>query len=210
LPRPSRVRSPRPQEDLECLRRVLPHLGARTLSRTPAGNVPTACSKPGLFNPWGLTAHALLHDACFVGARPSAIVAPGALPHVPSLPCLGHRLWIPLCFRHSRCKIVAGMTQENCWAVLLCCSDLSSQCNGDLRDAAVRAPLDCQCTPESVPSQSGDILPSTPGSSHVVFSQPKCTLFFSPLFVFRAALLIVFESFFLTVFLKRTVVLAVT
>jgi hypothetical protein len=75
-------------------------LGTQHLSGPPPGNAPNTYSKPGLFNPWGF----ITQDAWFGGAWPPVIVAPGALPHGPTLPCLGHQAWTPLC------NISAGMT----------------------------------------------------------------------------------------------------
>jgi hypothetical protein len=112
---PSRIRSSRLQEDLDCPQGVLPpkglvHFGDWAPFGAPPCNASNAYSKPGLFNPWGFTARTLPHDACFVGALSTAIVAPGALPHGPPLPFLDHQAWTPLCFHHPGCNICARMT----------------------------------------------------------------------------------------------------
>jgi hypothetical protein len=63
---------------------------------TPFGAITSnTYSKRGLFNPWGFTFQALPQGACFVGVWPTSIFIPGALPHGPPLPCLGHQAWHP-------------------------------------------------------------------------------------------------------------------
>jgi hypothetical protein len=103
-PLPSQVRSSRPQEDLDCPRRARPLSGTKppsghpqVIPSTPTSNqdyitlgaLPPIPS-PGYLLRWGLA---------------QAIVAPGALPHGPALPCLGHQSWTPLCFHHPGCNI---------------------------------------------------------------------------------------------------------
>jgi hypothetical protein len=84
LPLPSQVRSSRPQEDQDCPRRASPPTGLCHLQGLqPHPQVMATTPSPNwdfLFNPWGFTIRALLHDACFIGAWPPALHVPGALP----------------------------------------------------------------------------------------------------------------------------------
>jgi hypothetical protein len=126
-----------------------------------------------------------------LGPGPLRLLLQGLCPTCHLSPALSTGSGHPCVLATPVATSVQKWPKGSCWAILLRSSDLRSHCNNDLHDVAWRTPLECQCTPKSTPFQSCDcFLPSTPRSSRVVSSQctsqPKCTLFFSLLFVFRA------------------------
>jgi hypothetical protein len=82
--------------------------GDKVPFRASPCNVPSAYSKPGLFNPWGFTAHALPQDACFVGAWLQQFLLQGLCPTGHISPVLATRPFHP----YNSIGLVATLLQE--------------------------------------------------------------------------------------------------